>query len=105
MRLKTGRTSSRVALRAHLGFGLAGELGETGVREAHGLQRAQLLGGRRQSVRLDARFEIDDLLHARDEPGIDLAGGVHLLVVEAQAQRLGDLEDAVRASDGRARRG
>jgi hypothetical protein len=50
-----------------------GELGEAPVREAHGLERAELLSRRGQPVRDHARFRVDDLLHARQEPGIDLA--------------------------------
>ena len=40
----------------------------------------------------DARFRVDDLLDARQEPRIDLAGGVDLLVVDAEPHGLRHLE-------------
>src|SRR5690606_21480726 len=61
----------------------------------HGLEETEMLGGRGKPVRLDARFDVDDLLDARDKPRIDLAGGVHLLGIDAEAQGLRDLEKTV----------
>ena len=43
-------------------------------------------GRLRQTVRLHARLLVDDLLDAGEEPRVDLAGGVDLLDVEAEAQ-------------------
>ena len=48
-------------------------------------------------------FAIDDLLDLADKPGIDAAGIVDLLLVEAESERLRHLEQPVRG--GRAERG
>ena len=55
------------------------------LRRAHGAGRAG------QAVLAHALLGIDDLLDRAQEPRIDLAGGVDLLVVEAEAHGLRDL--------------
>ena len=44
---------------------------------------------------MHARLHVDDLLDARQEPGVDVAGGVDLLVLEAEPHGLRHLEQAL----------
>ena len=44
----------------------------------------------------DTRLHIDDLLQSLDEPRVNLAGRVHLLVIDAEAKGLRNLENAIR---------
>ena len=46
--------------------------------------------------RLHLGLEVDDVLHLLDEPGVEAAGLVDLGVAHAVAQRLGDVEHAIR---------
>ena len=82
--LEDGPHAEREALLAHLGFGQAGELGEPRVGEAHGLQLRRCSAVPGKPCALHARLGVDDLLDAGEEPGIDLAGGVDLLVVDTR---------------------
>ena len=50
----------------------------------------------RQAVGADAVLPVDDLLDLRDEPRVDLAGQIDLLVIDIEPQRLRDLQNAVR---------
>ena len=80
-----------------------GELSEPLVGEAHRFQCAELRGGARQPVLAHALLQVDDLLELADEPGVDGAGLVDLLLLEAETECLGDLEQPV--GGGRAERG
>src|SRR5690606_22352084 len=72
-------------------FGVGpGERGEAGIGEAVRLQHAQIGRVLRQAVLAHALFERDDGGDLLQEPGVDLAHGVHLLDGDAEAQRLGN---------------
>ena len=88
--------AERVPLRRHVGLGGLGQHGQPRVGEAHGLQRAHAERIRRQSVRLDLGFHVDDAAHLAEEPRIDLAGIEDLLVRPAEPHRLRHLQEAVR---------
>ncbi len=72
--------------------------GQAPVGEALLLQVAQL-GGRQAGQRagLDLRLGLDDVLDLGEEPRVDVGLGVHLLERHAQAERIADVPDAVRA--------
>ena len=57
----------------------------------------------RQAVRLHLGFEVDDGLQLLQEPAVDLAAVVDLVVADAEAQGLRDLQQPVRRrrADGR----
>ena len=88
--------AERAPRRRDLGLGAAGEHGEPRVGEAHRLEPAERARRGRQALGLDLGLGLDDAAHLRQEPGIDLAGGVDLLVGEAEPHRLRDLQQAVR---------
>ena len=105
MRLNTGRTpSARRCLRHRLGRHAPVSLPQARIGETHRLERAAT---RRPSsagpLSLISRLGLDDAADLGQEPGIDLAGGVDLLVGETEPHRLRDLEQAV--GRGRAERG
>ncbi len=50
----------------------------------------------RQAVRLYLGLEIDDCLQLLEEPAVDLAALVDLVMADAEAQRLRDLQKPVR---------
>src|SRR5690606_14507436 len=95
--------AERAAQGLDLRLALAGEDGEARVGEAHGLQLPEGAGRRRQAVLADLGLRLDDALLLRDEPGIDLAGLVDLLGVDAEAQGLGNVQEALgrRRAEGR----
>ena len=80
----------------HFGFGQVGEHGKPRVGKAHGLQRAQAEGVRRQAVMPDLGFHVDDGAHLGQEPRIDLAGVEDILIAPAEPHRLRHLQQAVR---------
>ena len=84
-----------LALRPHLGFGKPREPGEPRIREAHGLQAPEGPLRIRQAVLANFVLRIDDDLQPRDEPRIDVAEGIDLLVIEAEPERLGHLQNPV----------
>ncbi len=86
----------RAPRRAHLRLAAAGEDREPRVREAHGLEAAEGAGARRQAFRPDLGLGLDDAADLGEEPGIDLARGVDLLVAEPEPHRLRDLQQPVR---------
>ena len=95
MRLKTGRTSSALRrLRTSASVSLR-QLGQPRVGEAHRLQLPEAARPSPAARAPHALLQVDDLLDALEEPGVDLAGGVDLLVVDAEPQRLRDLEQPV----------
>ena len=83
-------------MRCDVALGLAGQCGKARIREAHRFQRTHRALGLWQAVGADALLRLHDLLDLRDEPRVDLAGGVDLFGVEAEAQRLCHLQDTVR---------
>ncbi len=86
----------------HFQCGEACEVGEPRIRKAHRLQLAERALRLGQSVSADLGLNVDNLLQARDEPRIDSAKSVDLLMIDAEAKRLRDLQDAV--GRGRAKR-
>ena len=74
----------------------SGELGKASIRKAHGLEATQRAGAGRQTLGLDIRLRLDDAADLGQKPGIDLAGGMDVLVREAEAHRLGHFEQTVR---------
>ena len=74
---------------------LVGERREPQVREAVGLQHPQIVGVLGQAVLAHAVFQRDNLADAGDEPRIDLAGLMNLVLAHAHAQRLSHHENAV----------
>ena len=88
---------------AHLGLGLVREHGEAGIGEAERLDLAEGAGRLRQAVGLHLGFHVDDVLELLQEPAVDLAGGIDLVVADAEAQGLGHFQDPVRGrrADGR----
>ena len=95
MRLNTGRTPRLSAPRRDLLGREAGEPAEPRVGKAHRLEPAQRRRRRRQALVADLGFRVDDAAHLRQEPRIDPAGGVDVVIAHAEPHRLGDLEDAV----------
>ena len=85
----------RAALCRHLACLEPSELGKPLVGEAKSLQRAKLRRRRRQPVLANPLLAIDDLLDLADEPGIDAARIVDLLLVEAESRALARPEQAV----------
>ena len=85
----------RVATRRHLARLEPRQLGEPLVGEAHGFQRAEIGGVLGQAMRAHALLAIDDVLQLLDEPRVDLAGIVDLLVVDAEPERLRDFQQPV----------
>ena len=85
----------RPAARGNLARIEARELGQPLVGEAHRLERAEIGGVLRKPVRAHAVLAIDDVLQLLDEPRIDGAGIVDLRVIDAEPERLRDLQQAV----------
>ena len=81
----------------------AGEPAEPSVGEAHGFEPAQRCGRRRQSLGANLGLGFDDAADLRQEPRIDPAGGMDLLIAHAEPHGLRHFEDAV--GRGRAERG
>ena len=90
-----GMHVERAAARGHLARLEPGELGKPLVGEAHRLERAEIGRVLGQPVRAHAVLAIDDVLQLLDEPRIDLAGIVDLLVVDAEPERLRDFQQPV----------
>ena len=82
--------------RPHIACTGLGQLRKPFVGESRSLQLAHLLRTLRQPGLLNFLLQIDDVLQLLDEPRIDHAIFVHLLVVDAKMQSLRDLEQPVR---------
>ena len=95
MRLNTGRTPSARRRLRHLVGGMPVSLPSRASEKPMRLEPAERAGGFRQALVADLGLGLDDAAHLRQEPRIDLAGGVDLLVGEAEPHRLRDLEHAV----------
>ncbi len=87
----------------HRRGGNPGQLAEPGVGKAHGLETAQGAGGRRQAPGADFRLGFDEAADLAQEPGVDLAGTMDVLVGETQPHGLRHFEQAL--GRGRAERG
>ncbi len=69
---------------------------EPRIGEAHRLELAEGARRRGQAVRLHLGFEVDDRLQLLEEPAVDLAAVVDLVMADAEAHRLRDLQQPVR---------
>ncbi|MNV06527.1 hypothetical protein D3C71_969090 [compost metagenome] len=81
---------------AHGDLGRAGQVGQTGVGEALGLQLAELGLGRGQALDADVALGADQVGDLTQEPGLVEAGAVDFFHGQAVAEGLGDDADAVR---------
>ncbi len=84
------------AFSGDLRFREAGKRGKSRIREAHGFETTKRTFRLRQAMRADLGLQIDDFLQPRDEPRIDTAQGMDLLVIDSHAERLGHFQNAVR---------
>ena len=90
--------AERVAVRAQVVLADADEAGEPRVGEAAALERAQARGVERgEALRGDGLLLLHQLLDLREEPGVDVRQLLHPLEGPARAQRVGDVQQAVRA--------
>ena len=80
----------------YLGFGKPSEIGEPCIGEAHRFQAAESPFGIGKPVLTHFGLHIHDRFYPRHKPWIDVAKGINLLLVEAEAQSLGHLQNAVR---------
>ncbi len=94
-----------VTMGRHLRRGEPRQSCKARVGKAHGLEPAQGRGRRRQPLRFDLRFGIDDAADLVEEPRIDLAGVVDLPRSTCRAASPGPPPGAGQASARRAPRG
>ena len=87
----------------HRLLGKPGELAEAGVGEAHRLEPAQSPRRCRQAFGPDLLLHFDQTADLAEEPGIDLAGAMDILIGKTEPHRLRHLEQAL--GRGRAERG
>ena len=85
----------RPARRRNGGFVGARELGQAGVRETHLLEPEQTGLIVRQAARADLRLDGHEIGDLGQEPGVEVAGGAHLVDRQALAERLGDDQQPV----------
>ena len=69
---------------------------QPGVGKTHRLEVAECAGGAGNAVRLHLGFQIDDGLQLLQEPAVDLAAVIDLVVADAETEGLGDLQQAIR---------
>ncbi len=87
--------------RADVGVGDLEQVGEPAVGEAHPLEAAQLVVREPgQPPLLERELGVDDLLDLRQEPRIDLRVPVHLVDRHPDAERVGDVPQALGARVG-----
>ena len=74
---------------------------ETPVGEPHALQSSQVVGvdGVERAF-FERELEVDDLLDLRQEPAVDLRQRVQLFDAHADAERVGNVPDALGARIG-----
>ena len=89
-----------VAPLAHLLFGDAEQLRQTTVGETLALPRAQAVGGRLAfALTLDLFLDLDQFRNLRQKPGVNVRECVDLLEVEALAEGIGQVPDALGAGN------
>ena len=95
MRLNTGLHAEAAPLAGDIGGRLSRELGQPLVGETLLLEVEQALGVLGQALGPHLRLDRHELLDLAQEPRLVLAGVRHLVDREAEAERLGDRQDAV----------